>query len=661
VAISAEPVVARALATARASINSLTCHAVTTLHKTRVDLEGLMKVLGDHLYSTPMVAVRELVQNAHDSCERRRIESGDEFEPRIVVRADPTANTLTIEDTGAGLTDDEIQLYLATVGAGYTRTLRQREPAGDTSSSLIGYFGLGFLSAFVVSERTELWTCSYKQPQLAWRFVSRDGQTYSLDAAPQREVGTRVTLHLRDEHQSLGNPLAVRRLLLRYACLLQHPIHCPLDAAAGWDELGEAVNADPPPWRDARELADVRRRKLALEFAGRFETEFEPLCTMQVGERAGEGELRGLLWIQDARTYGSSDNRRVWIFVRGMMISDDARELLPRWAGFVGAAIEGLGLTPTASREDLQRDAAYDRAQAQLLDALVDGLGEIAHREPASWRRILSRHNEALLGAAICDDRLFALIAEQATLPTSQGDLGLARILERSHGKIYVSQAERGGFEELLFRALAVPVVQARRYGALAVARRWAERRGIPLVMLGTTTGEQALFQRVDDDELPSDAPQRLRRAFAAEQHDSVEAGAGPQDVEVVLSRFAPAHLPFVLVPDREIELKQRIEADDADKRISTAALGLARLFTGNIEQGPPVRLHLNLDCPAIARLAEALARDEQDGGALAALALLRPLVALLSHSDEQQRYMTGEAALRGVCEVAERLVRGAS
>lgn len=618
-----------------------------------------MKVLGDHLYSTPTVAVRELVQNAHDSCERRRIENGDDFEPRIVVRADPTAKTLTIEDTGAGLTDDEIQRYLATVGAGYTRTLRQREQGGDAASSLIGYFGLGFLSAFVVSERTEVYTCSYQQPELAWRFVSRDGQTYSLDAAPQRDVGTRVTLHLREQHHALANPLAVRRLLLRYACLLAHPIHCPLDASAGPGELGEAVNADPPPWRDTRELADVRRRKLALEFAGRFESEFEPLCTIPVGERDPAAEVRGLVWIQDARTYGSSDNRRVWIFVRGMMISDDARELLPRWAGFVGAAVEGLGLTPTASREDLQRDAAYDRAQAQLLDALVEGLGEIAQREPASWRRILSRHNEALLGAAICDDRLFALIVEQATLPTSQGDLGLARILERSNGKIYVSQAERGGFEELLFRALAVPVVQARRYGALAVARRWAERRGIPLVMLGTTTGEQALFHRMQDDELQSGAAERLRRAFAAEQDG--DASGGPQDVEVVLSRFAPAHLPFVLVPDREVELKQRIEADDADKRISTAALGLARLFTGNIEQGPPVRLHLNLDCPAIARLAEVLARDEHDAGALAALALLRPLVALLSHSDEQQRYMTGEAALRGVCEVAERLVGGAA
>jgi len=631
--------------------------APTTLHRTEVDLGGLMKVLGDHLYSTPTVALRELVQNAHDSCERRRIEDGPGFEARILVSADPGAQTLSIEDSGAGLTAEEIRRYLATVGSGYTRTLRQR--GEDAGAGLIGYFGLGFLSAFVVAERTEVWTCSYQQPDRAWRFVSLDGQSYSLDPGPARAVGTRVTLHLREAHRNLANPLAVRRLLTRYACLLRHPIHCPLDPSLvadagdpGNDEgaIGEAVNAGPPPWRDDRELSELRQRKLALEFASRFEPEFEPLCTIAVGpdDRPEGGELGGLLWIQDAATYGSSDNRRVWVFVRGMMISDDARELLPRWAGFVGAALEGQALTPTASREDLQRDAAWDRARAALGEALISGLGAIARDQPATWRRILSRHNEALLGAAVCDPRLFALIADQATLPTSHGDLTLPRILERSRGKVYVSQAERGGFEELLVRALGVPVVQARRYGALAVARRWTAQRGASLVMLGTEAGGRDLFEAVDDEALDPGVGPALREAFAT--GDSAQ-------IEVVLSRFAPAHLPFVLVPDREIELKQRLEADEADRRISTAALGLARLFTGEIAARPPARLHLNLDCAAIVALGRALIEDRSR--AAAGLALLRPLVALLSGVDEQQRYMSGELALRELCEVARTLVEG--
>src|SRR5690606_37165703 len=128
-----------------------------------------------------------------------------------------------------------------------------------------------------------------------------------------------------------ANPLGVRRLLTRYTCLLRHPVYCPLDASlVSEGAIGEAVNTEPPPWRDDRSLNPLRQRKLALEFAGRFEAEFEPLCTIPIGDPKAESSdteapTRGLLWLQDSSTYGSSDNRRVWVFVRGMMISDDAR------------------------------------------------------------------------------------------------------------------------------------------------------------------------------------------------------------------------------------------------------------------------------------------------------------------------------------------------
>jgi len=101
---------------------------------TQVDLTGLMTVLGEHLYSTPTVALRELVQNAHDAITRRRMESATPFDPRILVRADRERGTLSILDNGAGLTRDEVIVFLATVGAGYTRTLRQK----TASDELIG-------------------------------------------------------------------------------------------------------------------------------------------------------------------------------------------------------------------------------------------------------------------------------------------------------------------------------------------------------------------------------------------------------------------------------------------------------------------------------------------------------------------------------------------
>jgi molecular chaperone HtpG len=596
-----------------------------SLKQTKVDLGGLMKVLGEHLYSSPNVAIRELVQNAHDSCVRRRVESELAFEPRIEVAVDSVARTLSFEDTGAGLTEDEIERYLATIGSGYTRTLRDEGHEG-----LIGYFGLGFLSAFVISERIEVWTCSYQQPDRAWSFTSRSGHSYLVRPAPSRPVGTRVTLHLAPRFEELSRAAPVRALLERYCGLLEVPIHCG---------SGPAVNASPPPWREEDSgSSPLRRRREALEFVRRFEPGFEPLCTLPV--EGGEGaDVRGLIWIQDGATYGTSDNRNVSVFVRGMLINDDEHDLLPTWAGFVGAVLESDGLHPTASRESLQKDEAYQAVQERVREALVEGLRGLAGEQPATWRTVLRRHNEALLGASLCDPRLYELLCDELTVPTSQGDLPVATVLARSGGRLHVSQADRGGFEELLFRALKVPVVQGVRYGALPFCREYAQRRHGRLVMVGTSGGDRELFRR---EELPEADARRLREWFGGEQS------------QVVPARFAPEHLPLVVVADREAELKRRIESDDADKRIASAVLGLARQFTGGLAKAPELRVYINLDCPVVPALLEATPERAE-----AALALLRPLLGLLSEPDDDGRLMPIDEALKGYCRAVTRIARG--
>ena len=556
-----------------------------------------MTVLGEHLYSTPIVAIRELVQNAHDSCVRRRIEENAEFAARIVVRGDSRNGILSVEDTGAGLTHDEIVQYLATVGAGYTRKLRETTKSDD----LIGLFGLGFLSAFVVSDRISVLTTSYQEPDRGWHYQSKNGERYTLEPAPKRIVGSVVELHLKEKFHSLADPEVLRTLLARYCALL------PIAVFAGDDSA--AVNAEPPPWRQT-EQHPVRARKARLEFAARFERRFSPICTFDVTDP----ELRGLLWVQDGATFGTSDNRNLSVFVRGMLLDDDARELLPPWAGFVGGVLESQRLTPTASREDLQRDENWTHASRALSDALIKGLESIAKREPESWRRVLLRHNEALLGAAVCDDRLFELLADELTVPTSEGDLAVRTILRRSEQKAYVSLSTRGGFEEMLFRALKVPIAVGTRYAVLPFVERYLERRGGALVQLGTHAGNQQVFREATIDE-PTRA--LLERSLARPGQ------------RLVAARFAPKELPLVLVPDREVELKKRLESDEADKRISTAALGLARLYTKKVDDSVVADLYVNLDSPAITALIAA--GDAGETGAK----LLRALAALMSGGGE--------------------------
>ncbi len=585
------------------------------IRRAGVDLGGLMSVLSKHLYSTPMVALRELVQNAHDSIVRRRIEQPDwQGAARIDVIADSAAKTIRIVDTGAGLTEHEIHAFLATVGVGYTRTLRQQ----DDDSGLIGMFGLGFLSAFVLAKRVSVRTTSYQQPDQGHCYVSSSAEQYSVSPIAPREVGSEVLLELHDEFAALAHDARLRDILGRYCVLLREPIHV--------DGAGEPINPEPPPWRrdDRSALHPLQARRRKLEFAAHFEHDFEPICTFDLRPEGGSDAI-GLLWVQDGGTYGTSDNRNLSIFLRGMLLDDDARDLLPPWAGFIGGVIESNRLTPTASREDLQRDAHYTAIQHALSEALISGLGEIARSQPEAWRRVLLRHNEALLGASLCDERLFALMMDSVRIPTSQGDL-VARDLQ-SKGALHVLLDSDSGFEEMLFRTLGVPVAHGNRYAVVPFLRRWTQAKGLRLVELGTEQGNRQLFNLA---ELPEAEQAWLASLLGDEE-------------KLIVARFSPPGLPLVVVPDREAELKRRLEEDDADKRISTAALRLARQFTAKIQSTQLSRLYINLDNPAIQALLDA--HRQGNPRSASAARLLRAFKRIMaSHNDKENASQLGSA-----------------
>src|SRR5947209_15299934 len=193
-----------------------------TLH-----LPGLLKVLAEHLYASKKVGVRELIQNSHDSCVRRRVEGGEpDYEPRIDLTADARKRTLTVNDNGFGLTADEITNYLATIGRGYTRELRERLSLDDaaTATELIGQFGLGFLSAFLLASEVTLLTRSF-QGGPCYRWHSTGDEYYQLEPGWREEIGTTVELRLKPNVQFLLQEHTLVETVRQYADFLPIPIH----------------------------------------------------------------------------------------------------------------------------------------------------------------------------------------------------------------------------------------------------------------------------------------------------------------------------------------------------------------------------------------------------------------------------------------------------
>lgn len=544
------------------------------LQATQVNLTGLLEVLGSNLYSSPDVVLRELIQNAHDSCTRRQLEDDKPFEASIFITTSEAERSITITDTGAGLTESEISAYLATIGTGYTGKLRRE----NASSALIGAFGLGFLSSYVVADRVEFWTASYQSPTLAHRFVSNGGERYSIAGAAKRAVGSSVRLELKKEFGHLADAAAVGATLKRYCALLDIPVFLNTDT--------QPVNRLEPPWRHDHAPGTASYRRLADTTVDYFEERFGALATLPVTP-TDQLSSRGMLWLHDRTSYATSDNRNLWVFVRGMLISDSERELLPPWAGFVGGVIESDTLVPTASRESLKEDDQYMATAQQVTEALINGLAALPSLDRDRWRTVSERHNEALLGAALADERLFEALADELLLPTTEGELGVSVISQRSSGKIHITSGAERGPEELIFRALRIPIVLGERFGALAFAKRYAERQGLEALVLGTEEGNRRVFQ-----------PSTLTES---QNTELIDLFAGDNQVRPVA--FAPKHIPLIVLLDRDALVKQRLESESASTRIAPAALQLARMHTGSKQARSPRELFVNTSSPLILHL----------------------------------------------------------
>ncbi len=564
-----------------------------TLH-----LPGLLKVLAEHLYSSKKVGVRELIQNAHDSCVRRKIERNEpDYRPRIDVRLDAPRRLVTITDNGNGLTEEEIGTYLSTIGRGYTRELRERLALCSPSEAaeLIGQFGLGFLSAFLLASEVTLVTRSVEGgPALRW--YSTGDEHYDLSPAERAEVGTAVQLKVKPAASFILNEQTLTDAVRTYADFLPIPIHINGD--------DYPVNLMTPPW----EADDPE--KAVLEYIGRAFHGAKPLCVLplhdgkvNVGHDTLTVPLKGFLFVPPGSVASVREFGDLTVFIRRMFICERERDLLPPWARFVRGVIECPLLQPTASREGIHQDENFESVRQTLEEQLGEGLRRLAREDPQTWKRVVRGHSDVIIGWAVTDNEFFERVEDIVTFRTTRGPLSLPEYLGQSGGNLYYVTRELGSLQEqLLAEGRDVPAIDASWFSVTPFLEKYAHRH--PEVGLVQLDGEAAQLMRP--------APEG---PFAALLDWYTE-----HDIRAKVAAFKPPEAPALVLYPQGAELAREAEASRQAGDLPGPLAGLVHEY---VEQkfgdGDELKgtLYLNATSPLVRRLAEKPPERETLGAVL--------------------------------------------
>lgn len=385
-------------------------------HTFHVDLRGVVDLLSHHLYTSPRVYVRELLQNSVDAITARRQADGGAPGRILIEPTDVTGDgTLRIHDTGIGLTEPQVHELLATIGRS-----SKRDDLGFARHDFLGQFGIGLLSCFMVADDIEVVTRPANGGEAAGTVVWRghsDGHYTVAAGAPRAEPGTTVTLRPRPGCAQWLTAETVTELARHYGGLL------PYDVRVGGLPVAREGG---PPWTAPHRDPDARREVLL-----RYGTQIlgaRPLDVVDL--EVPEAGLTGAAFVLPAEAH-PGERATHHVYLKRMLIGDRVERLLPDWAFFARCVVDTDQLRPTASREQLYDDDLLDTAREALSRQLRDWLVRLATTAPLRLEEFLRVHDRGVRALAVHDDEMLRLVDRWLAFETSDGWMTLAEFRRR--------------------------------------------------------------------------------------------------------------------------------------------------------------------------------------------------------------------------------------
>ena len=543
-----------------------------------MDLRGVIDLLSRHIYSSPRVFLRELLQNAVDAISARRALDGGGGRVRITPLSDGSAE-FVLRDDGVGLTEAEVADLLATVGRSSKRDIFDL-PRGD----YLGQFGIGMLSCFMVCDTIVIRSRSAAGgPAVEWTGHA-DGTFTVATTGDDLPVGTSVHLRPRPDSRALLSTATIVDLAETFGRYL--PVTVAVDLPAG----GETIVTEPPPFLGGDPDA---QRRYGRELIGAEPHDVIPLTVPGT-------QTRGLAFVLPFAPPPTA-RQSTRVYLRRMLLTERVDDLLPDWAFFARAVVDSGSLNPTASRESLVDDDALEQTRREIGEAIRRWILELALSDPGRLAQFVAIHEVALKSLVRHDDELARFIARWLSVDTTVGRLRIEELVRRFPRIRYAETVDEFRQVASITAPGAVLVNGGYLYDAELV-RRLPELFDGVVVERVDVVGE---IDRLDHPALEDrDAALSLER----------RAAAALDGVDVSVRAFDRAELPSLFVADPEVlRALDRGKARSAGGALWGGVLDRAARAGRRPERAddaPAARLCLNWQNTLVRRLAQA-----PDGG----------------------------------------------
>lgn len=531
-----------------------------------IHAQNIMPIIKRWLYSDKDIFIREMVSNGCDAITKQKMLSpGAEEDWRVTVTLDAEKGELCFSDNGIGMTADEVEKYINQVAfSGAEEFLKNYE--GDEKGGIIGHFGLGFYSAFMVADRVTIETLSGAEGAAPVKWTSEDGMSFTMEDGSRTQRGTDVILHISEEEKDFLQEYRVREVLRRYCGFMATPVYFDVvrkeepakegqegeEAAESKEPKGpELINDTPALWLKApKDCTDEEYKKFYRDVFHTFE---DPLFYVHLNVDY-PFNLKGILYFPKLTNDFGTREGEIKLFSGQVFVADNIKEVIPEFLMLLKGVIDCPDLPLNVSRSFLQNDGYVKKLSAYITRKVADKLTGLFNTERDSYQKYWDDIHPFVKYGCMRDSKFFDQVKDTLLYKTTKGEyLTLNEYLSKNEGKlggkkvIYTNDPTRQSASVAMYDAEGIDVAVMDALIDLNFLSFMEYSAGVEGLTFARVDADSQTFQKEMSEEEKKQSEEDEKKLA-----DVLHKATGKEDLAVKLASLKDESLPAMLTQEEQ-------------------------------------------------------------------------------------------------------------